>query len=732
MTRKLFALAKGECALENPDNPMFHEIFLSGHTYFTLLIERLSMFLSSARDVIKRTCELQSKDNQPVKITPTIIRKSLTSKYSEITRALEYLLSTGNLLSKSGLGLRQRAGISVMADKINFWRFLSHFRSVHRGQFFSEMKTTACRKLYPEAWGFLCPVHTPDGAPCGLLNHLAEMCIITNYQSSIRNVLNVLSKLGMEMVNGPQTIDHNYVSVLLDGKFIGYIENRLIEYIVDKLRYFKATNQEKIPANLEIGFIPKTDKPTQYPGLYLFSTPARMMRPVFNLKTQTLEIIGTFEQVYLNICISSHEADPQLTTHQELRENSMMSVLATQIPYPDFNQSPRNMYACQMGKQTMGIPSHTLKYRSDNKMYSIITPQSCLVRPSMHDYYEMDNYPLGTNAVVAVISYTGYDMEDAMILNKSSVERGFQYGAIYKTQIIDLRKVGGTKGSEVIYHFGRNEDETKHLDGKIDVDGLPFIGSKVEYDDPVCCYIDLATGETKTEKYKSTEIAYIYHVKLLGNDSGKSILQSVAITFYIPRRPIIGDKFANRHGQKGVCSIQWPEENMPFTESGMTPDIIFNPHGYPSRMTIGMMLESMGGKSAAMHGVVHDATPFTFSEQNIASEYYGNLLEQAGFNYFGTERMYSGVDGRELVADIFIGIVYYIRLRHMVGDKYQVRSTGPIDPMTHQPIKGRKRGGGIRLGEMERDSLLAHGTSFLLQDRLFNNSDKCMVNYYLL
>jgi DNA-directed RNA polymerase I subunit RPA2 len=129
-----------------------------------------------------------------------------------------------------------------------------------------------------------------------------------------------------------------------------------------------------------------------------------------------------------------------------------------------------------------------------------------------------------------------------------------------------------------------------------------------------------------------------------------------------------------------------------------------------------------------MHGVVHDATPFTFSEDNVASEYYGKLLQEAGFNFYGTERMYSGVDGRELKADIFIGIVYYIRLRHMVGDKYQVRSTGPIDNLTHQPVKGRKRCGGIRFGEMERDSLLAHGTSFLLQDRLFNNSDKCIVS----
>lgn len=725
MTRKLFAFAKGECAPENPDNPMFHEIFLSGHIYFTLLLERFSMFLSAVKIVIEKL--LQTENDSTNSLTTSLIRRALSSKYGEITRPLEYLLTTGNLRSKSGIGLQQTAGITVMADKINWWRFLSHFRAVHRGQFFAEMKTTACRKLYPEAWGFLCPVHTPDGSPCGLLNHMAEMCFITNHQSTPRNVIEHLTSAGMEPIDSPLIIDDTYYNVLLDGKPIGYLIESLADSVLIELRSLKA-KAKSIPATLEIGYVAKTDKPTQYPGIYLFSTPARMIRPVFNLRTQTLELIGTFEQVYMDICVTASELMPGITTHQELTETSIMSILATQIPYPDFNQSPRNMYSCQMTKQTMGTPSHTLKYRTDNKMYNIISPQSALVRPTAYDHYEMDNYPLGTNAVVAVISYTGYDMEDAMILNKASVERGFKCGSIFKTEKIDLGQIGDVRSSssEVVFLFGRKEEDT-YLDDKLDMDGLPFLGNKVGYEDPICSYIDLTTGETKVLKYKSTELAYIYDVKLIGNDSGKSVLQKIAITFWVPRPPIIGDKFANRHGQKGVCSFLWPQENMPFTEGGLTPDIIFNPHGFPSRMTIGQMIESMAGKSAAMYGTVHDATPFTFSEKNVASDYFGKLLENVGFNYYGTERMYSGVDGRELKADIFIGVIYYIRLRHMVGDKYQVRSTGPVDNMTRQPVKGRKRCGGIRFGEMERDSLLAHGTSFLLQDRLFNCSDRTLV-----
>ncbi|EDO30235.1 predicted protein, partial [Nematostella vectensis] len=184
-------------------------------------------------------------------------------------------------------------------------------------------------------------------------------------------------------------------------------------------------------------------------------------------------------------------------------------------------------------------------------------------------------------------------------------------------------------------------------------------------------------------------------VKIIGDETGDKTLSKACIKLRIQRNPIIGDKFSSRHGQKGICSQKWPVKNMPFSESG-TPDIIFNPHGFPSRMTIGMMIESMAGKSAALNGHVYDATPFTFSEDDSAIDYFGKLLVKSGYDYFGTERLYSGIDGREFEADIFMGVVYYQRLRHMVADKFQVRTTGPIDALTHQPVQGRKRQGGIR------------------------------------
>ncbi|XP_068841735.1 DNA-directed RNA polymerase I subunit RPA2 isoform X2 [Capricornis sumatraensis] len=496
---------------------------------------------------------------------------------------------------------------------------------------------------------------------------------------------------------------------------------QLMELHIDRT----VLREKRIPPWMEVVLIPMTGKPSLYPGLYLFTTPCRLVRPVQNLELGKEELIGTMEQIFMNVAIFEDEVLAGVTTHQELFPHSMLSVIANFIPFSDHNQSPRNMYQCQMGKQTMGFPLLTFQDRSDNKLYRLQTPQSPLVRPYMYDYYDMDNYPIGTNAIVAVISYTGYDMEDAMIVNKASWERGFAHGSVYKSEFIDLSEK--IKQGDDSLVFGVKAGDPRVMQ-KLDDDGLPFIGAQLKYGDPYYSYLNLNTGEGFVMYYKSKENCIVDNIKVCSNDTGNGKFKCVCITMRVPRNPTIGDKFASRHGQKGILSRLWPVEDMPFTESGMVPDILFNPHGFPSRMTIGMLIESMAGKSAALHGLCHDATPFIFSEENSALEYFGEMLKAAGYNYYGTERLYSGISGLELEADIFIGVVYYQRLRHMVSDKFQVRTTGARDKVTNQPIGGRNVQGGIRFGEMERDALLAHGTSFLLHDRLFNCSDRSVAH----
>ena len=266
----------------------------------------------------------------------------------------------------------------------------------------------------------------------------------------------------------------------------------------------------------------------------------------------------------------------------------------------------------------MGTPSTALQHRTDNKLYRLQTGQSPIVRPNLHDTYGMDSFPNGTNAVVAVISYTGYDMEDAMILNKSAHERGFGYGTVYKAHTVDLKDLQGRSASSSAptLHFGFGYDI--HTEGPkrhkccdfLDMDGLPFVGARVQTGDPLAAFVDDTTGKTRFDKYKGDELAYVDTVRLLGSDAGDSELQKIHITLRITRSPVIGDKFSSRHGQKGVCSQKWPMVDMPFSESGMQPDVIINPHAFPSRMTIGMLVESMAGKAGAMHGLAQDATPF--------------------------------------------------------------------------------------------------------------------------
>lgn len=711
MVKKIFQVVQGKSKVETADSVMMQELLLGGHLYQKAFKEFLEVWMTNLRYALNK--KLESDPGARIKSTDM---QQAGKQSGNLMKRMEYFLATGNLMSKTGLGLMQFSGLVIMAENINRMRYMSHFRAVHRGSYFVEMRTTEARQLLPDAWGFICPVHTPDGSPCGLLNHLTTDCIASPdilHKINLDDVIATLVEIGMEPLDLNMIVDlKNYYTVILEGRVVGYVSDETIKRVERNLRALKIADK-RISKFTEIALVPKK-KCGQYPGLFLFMGAARMMRPVINLEFNKIEMIGTFEQVYLDVAISKDEIYEDVTTHLELSKLTFLSNLANLIPLPDHNQSPRNMYQCQMGKQTMGTPCLNWFTQASTKLYRLQTPATPLFRPVHHDNIELDSFAMGTNAIVAVISYTGYDMEDAMIINKSAYERGFAFGMIYHSEFFELKNT-----ESYFARDPRNEELVKFLD----TDGLPQAGQKVFPGDPICCYYDSNESNFIVEKHHGKEMVIIDNIKMLG-DVNAYAPKKVCITTRIPRNPTVGDKFASRAGQKGICSQKYPAEDLPFTESGLIPDIIFNPHGFPSRMTIAMMIETMAGKSAAVNGHVYDATPFTFSEDNTAINHFGEMLVEAGYKYNGTERLYSGVDGREMKADIFFGVVHYQRLRHMVSDKWQVRSTGPIDSVTHQPLKGRKRGGGVRFGEMERDALISHGSSFLLQDRLFHCSDK--------
>ena len=736
MIRKLYAFAAGDCAADNPDAMSNQEVLMGGYLYGMILKERIQEWLLNIGGATREWCQRKGGGHftDPT-FEKDFIPKILRRTNENIGGALEYFLSTGNLISQTGLDLQQVSGYTVVAEKINFYRFISHFRSIHRGSFFAQLKTTTVRKLLPESWGFLCPVHTPDGSPCGLLNHLAHQCQIHTQLTDVSKVEEAVVKLGLSGL-ASVALDES-VTVQLDGRVLGFCTPKHAKTIAQTLRYWKVEDQNGIPLELEIGYVPNS-KAGQFPGIYMFSSPSRFVRPVRYLPTDKTDLVGPFEQPFMEIACVDEDIVSNVTTHIEFEPTHILSILANMTPFSNFNQSPRNMYQCQMSKQAMGTPSNSLEYRTDNKAYLLQTGQTPVVRPPLYNAYGLDNYPNGMNAVVAVISYTGYDMDDAMIINKSAHERGFGDGVIYKTKVYKLNEAGRTVRSRTdinkLFGFAPDGLIKAQWREQLDEDGFVPIGTKVSEGQPVAAFHtvmfnpslnDYQNIDQRTEffKYKDAEEAYIDQIRLIGSETGNEPCQAISIKYRIPRRPVIGDKFSSRHGQKGVCSQLWPAVNMPFSESGIQPDVIINPHAFPSRMTIGMFVESLAGKAGALHGLAQDCTPFQFSEENTAGDYFGHQLMRAGYNFHGNEPMYSGITGEEFAADIYLGVVYYQRLRHMVSDKFQVRTTGPVNALTGQPVKGRAKGGGIRVGEMERDSLLAHGTAFLLQDRLMNCSD---------
>ena len=727
MARKVYALVRGEVVADNLDVASNQEVWTSGHIYGMVFKEKLWSALSIgakglARDFSRPGVDFSKKDFFVTKL----------SKFLPSVLPLPNFLGTGDFVANFCSDLQQSTGFCVMAEKLNHLRYTAHFRAVHRGAFFAEMKTTTVRKLMPESWGFMCPVHTPDGGPCGLLNHLAADCKIDDglwqVEEHREGVMALMESCGLIRSHRPQTRAPG-LTVLLDGRVAGQIPEPLVKSMVALLRQLKVSGKHAdVSPFLEIVVVPTGG--AAFPGVWMFTTAGRFLRQVHSLQNQGLEWIGSGEQPYMSIALDTASVT-DTTEYVERDASAMMSLVAQMTPFPDFNQSPRNMYQCQMGKQTMGTPSTNFQYRGDNKMYRLTYGQQPVVRTQTHVKYDMDTYPNGLNAVVAVLAYTGYDMEDAMIINKGAYDRGLASASVYYSLRYDLQEEAAAKGVERTDLWFDNSEGTHRMPGSkvyahIDQMGLPAIGTKLVKGDVLAVYYNARTKmhETFVNK-KQDPVVVDMVVPLRQFDRGDTTyrMNQVFIKLREPRNAIIGDKFSSRHGQKGTLSRIWPHEDMPFTDSGVVPDILINPHAFPSRMTVGMLMESMAGKSGAAHGVDQDGTPFMFSEEDRAVDYFGKQLLDAGYNYYGSEPMYSGLTGTEMQVDIFLGVVYYQRLRHMVGDKFQSRAEGPVNQLTQQPVGGRKHMGGIRVGEMERDSLLAHGASFLINDRLMQSSD---------
>jgi DNA-directed RNA polymerase subunit B len=718
---KQFLIAKENPELRtDKDHYANKRVRLSGDLLATLFRVNLGILI---RDI---QYSLQKSSKRKKFFSIKIIAKSTL-----FSHRVESAIATGSWTG-------ERSGITQNMDKTNYLATISQLQRVS-SMLPSDQENFSARTLHPTHYGRFCPIETPEGTEIGLRKNLAIMSQVSTRTNLEEN------KFFKDMeTEGLERESVNGTEVFFNGIFIGSVKDP--EEFVERIR--EKRRGCSLPIQLNIRYDP------HFLHIVISTEPGRVLRPLIIVdrgvprfkndhmirleqkeinwddlvKEGIIEYLDASEEESALVALHEEDLTPE-HTHLEIDSTDLLGVITSLVPYGNHDQSSRLNRGSKTQKQALGLYSANYLSRLDTDVSILQYPQKPVVRSFVYD--TLNTYPAGQNLVVAIMTYEGYNMEDALVFNRGSLDRGVGRSFYFRPySAIEMNYAGGLRDEIAIPEKDTSGYKTETSYRFLEGDGIIYPEAEVSEGEVLigkmsppkflseAREISVRTKKESSVTMKQEEKGIIEAVFVTEDDDGNRIVQ---VKTRDQRIPELGDKFATSHGQKGVIGMVVDEEDVPFTSKGIKPDIIFNPHGLPSRMTVGYLLELLAGKVGCLKGDVVDGTSFSGSSKKELE----NQLEKLGFRYDGKETMYSGITGKKMTAKIFVGNLYYLKLKYMVGNKLHGRASGKVALLTRQPVEGRSRGGALRLGEMEQQALVAHGASLLLKERY--DSDKVVL-----